>query len=189
MKYIPSTGEYEYQYVVESGDTSNEKKKVNKKLKNITMRNQVGPKRTITVQKEDFDVFQALDMDDFAVSNSQKQRTSQHTLVKPSSINSNFLSSRTDKYGQNIPNYTKKTYLSTAPPIIPPHLLHYMLNKRLVGKFSSVNPELLPKPCHTLLNHLYAKAIKDDVMTLSTTRRYRQKYVTTIFYCPIPNSI
>lgn len=164
-----SSGDYEYQYVKECCDISSNKKVSNKKLANVKSRSETGPKKVITVHKEDFDVFQALDMDSFAVLNSRRR----------------YLSETNDDYGQQMPNYTKKTYLSTTPPIIPPHLLHFMLNKKPVRKVSSEHPELLPKPCHTLLNHLYAMSMKEGVMTLSSTQRYRKKYVTTIFYRPI----
>lgn len=46
-------------------------------------------------------------------------------------------------------------------------------------------PTLLPEPNHVMLNHLYALSIKDSVMVLSATHRYRKKYVTTLLYKPI----
>lgn len=46
-------------------------------------------------------------------------------------------------------------------------------------------PTLLPEPNHVMLNHLYALSIKDGVMVLSATHRYRKKYVTTLLYKPI----
>ena len=36
-----------------------------------------------------------------------------------------------------------------------------------------------------MLNHLYALSIRDGVMVLSATHRYRKKYVTTLLYKPI----
>ncbi|KAL7986743.1 hypothetical protein Chor_013026 [Crotalus horridus] len=44
---------------------------------------------------------------------------------------------------------------------------------------------LLPEPNHVMLNHLYALSIKDGVMVLSATHRYKKKYVTTLLYKPI----
>jgi 5'-AMP-activated protein kinase regulatory beta subunit len=36
-----------------------------------------------------------------------------------------------------------------------------------------------------MLNHLYALSIKDGVMVLSSTQRFRKKYVTTLLYKPM----
>ncbi|XP_046849131.1 5'-AMP-activated protein kinase subunit beta-2-like isoform X2 [Xenia sp. Carnegie-2017] len=41
------------------------------------------------------------------------------------------------------------------------------------------------EPHHVSLNHLYALSIKEGVTVLSTTQRYREKYVTTLLYRPI----
>ncbi|XP_037080932.1 5'-AMP-activated protein kinase subunit beta-1-like [Pollicipes pollicipes] len=70
----------------------------------------------------------------------------------------------------------------TQPPALPPHLLEVILNKDTP---SSCEPTLLPAPNHVMLNHLYALSIKDGVMVLSATHRYRKKYVTTLLYKPI----
>ncbi|XP_014883542.1 5'-AMP-activated protein kinase subunit beta-1b [Poecilia latipinna] len=68
------------------------------------------------------------------------------------------------------------------PPILPPHLLQVLLNK---DTGVSCDPTLLPEPNHVMLNHLYALSIKDGVMVLSATHRYKKKYVTTLLYKPI----
>uniref|UniRef100_A0A3Q3WK22 Association with the SNF1 complex (ASC) domain-containing protein n=1 Tax=Mola mola TaxID=94237 RepID=A0A3Q3WK22_MOLML len=49
----------------------------------------------------------------------------------------------------------------------------------------SCDPALLPEPNHVMLNHLYALSIKDGVMVLSATHRYKKKYVTSLLYKPI----
>ena len=49
----------------------------------------------------------------------------------------------------------------------------------------SCEPTLLPEPNHVMINHLYAMSIKDGVMVISSTQRFRKKYVTTILYKPI----
>jgi len=69
-----------------------------------------------------------------------------------------------------------------SPPILPPHLLQVLLNK---DTGVSCDPALLPEPNHVMLNHLYALSIKDGVMVLSATHRYKKKYVTTLLYKPI----
>lgn len=58
------------------------------------------------------------------------------------------------------------------PPSLPPHLDKILLNSQAV---SEEDNSVLPEPNHVTLNHLYATSIKDNVMALSTTTRYRKK--------------
>ncbi|XP_072383394.1 5'-AMP-activated protein kinase subunit beta-1 isoform X1 [Diabrotica undecimpunctata] len=112
----------------------------------------------IVVKKSDFEVFQALAKDsENAKDDSQKE------------------------FGQDIPPH-KPWEKTSGPPILPPHLLQVILNKDTP---LSCEPTLLPEPNHVMLNHLYALSIKDGVMVLSATHRYRKKYVTTLLYKPI----
>lgn len=69
---------------------------------------------------------------------------------------------------------------SAIPPILPPHLLQVILNNP-----DKANATILPQPNHVMLNHLYALSIKDGIMVLSATHRFRKKYVTTLLYKPI----
>ncbi|XP_066252865.1 5'-AMP-activated protein kinase subunit beta-1 isoform X2 [Euwallacea similis] len=113
---------------------------------------------SITVKKSDFEVFQALAKDqESAKEDQQKEFTQEIPVYKPWEKNS-------------------------GPPILPPHLLQVILNKDTP---LSCEPTLLPEPNHVMLNHLYALSIKDGVMVLSATHRYRKKYVTTLLYKPI----
>merc|ERR1712013_818815 len=50
---------------------------------------------------------------------------------------------------------------------------------------SKPGPPILPEPDHVMINHLYALSIKDGVMVISSTQRFRKKYVTTLLYKPI----
>jgi len=119
--------------------------------------NGIGSKNNIiTVKKSDFEVFDALDIDSCTGN------------TEPSD------------YGQEIP--IPRSQEKTTPPILPPHLLQVILNKDTP---MSCEPTLLPEPNHVMLNHLYALSIKDGVMVLSATHRYRKKYVTTLLYKPI----
>ncbi|CAG8442650.1 6769_t:CDS:2 [Ambispora gerdemannii] len=68
------------------------------------------------------------------------------------------------------------------PPSLPPHLEKVLLNSSAVSKEDN---SVLPVPNHVVLNHLYACSIRDGVMAVASTARYRKKYVTTIFYKPI----
>jgi len=82
-----------------------------------------------------------------------------------------------EAFGNTMPDideYTKE------PPPLPPHLRHIILNKP---------PQLndtaaLPVPQHVALNHLYCTAIKDNMMVLGVTQRYKTKFVTTVYYSP-----
>jgi len=60
--------------------------------------------------------------------------------------------------------------------------LQVLLNKE-VPRLN--DPVLLPEPSHVTLDHLYAQSIRDEMLVLSTTTRYRKKCVTCILYRPI----
>ena len=68
------------------------------------------------------------------------------------------------------------------PPACPPHLHLTLLNMPQIPDA----PNLLPRPQHVILNHIY----KDKIMTLAgaqvmgTTNRYRSKYVTVVLVKP-----
>lgn len=142
-------GEHEYKFLVDGQWMHDPTEPV--------VENNLGTKNNIiTVKKSDFEVFDALDID---------QATS---AQGPSD------------YGQEVP--ATRPLEKTTPPILPPHLLQVILNKDTP---LSCEPTLLPEPNHVMLNHLYALSIKDGVMVLSATHRYRKKYVTTLLYKPI----
>lgn len=127
------------------------------KMKNIE--NDVGSRNNmLSVRKSDFEVFQALAKDSEDTGNSEAK-----------------------EYSQDIPQI-KPWEKVNGPPILPPHLLQVILNKDTP---LSCEPCLLPEPNHVMLNHLYALSIKDSVMVLSASHRYRKKYVTTLLYKPI----
>lgn len=126
-----------------------------------TVDNDVGTKNNvISVKKSDFLVFEALAAD---------------------SIGSTYTGSPPGSYSQEVPVH-KATEKTVGPPVLPPHLLQVILNKDVP---LSCEPNLLPEPNHTMLNHLYALSIKDGVVVLSATHRYKKKYVTTLLYKPI----
>eukprot|EP01041_Mallomonas_annulata_P012515 gene12515-26370_t len=86
-----------------------------------------------------------------------------------------------EEFHRNIPDldeYTKE------PPSLPPHLRHIILNK----PSPSADPLALPSPQHVSLNHLYCTAIKDNMMVLGVTKRYKDKYITLVFYSAMPSS-
>nr|ANT47200.1 5'-AMP-activated protein kinase subunit beta-1 [Dastarcus helophoroides] len=125
---------------------------------NKTVEEQGAKNNLISVKKSDFEVFQALDKDSENISNEGEK-----------------------EFSQEIPT-NKPWEKVSGPPVLPPHLLQVILNKDTP---LSCEPTLLPEPNHVMLNHLYALSIKDGVMVLSATHRYRRKYVTTLLYKPI----
>uniref|UniRef100_A0A182NFC2 5'-AMP-activated protein kinase subunit beta-1 n=1 Tax=Anopheles dirus TaxID=7168 RepID=A0A182NFC2_9DIPT len=112
----------------------------------------------VTVRQSDFEVFQALAKDSEDTGKDESK-----------------------EWGQDIPT-ARPWGKESGPPVLPPHLLQVILNKDTP---LSCEPTLLPEPNHVMLNHLYALSIKDGVMVLSATHRYRKKYVTTLLYKPI----
>lgn len=127
----------------------------------------------LTVKPSDFEVFEALAFD----SNSKNKR---RQFVKNYSINQP--DDQGDVYSQEIPGRLLED-CNLHPPSLPPHLLSKVLLNQDIEM--SNEPSLLPEPQHVMLNHMYALSIKDGVMALSATHRYRKKFVTTLLYKPI----
>ncbi|KAJ3370540.1 hypothetical protein GGF31_004132 [Allomyces arbusculus] len=65
------------------------------------------------------------------------------------------------------------------PPTLPVHLTKVVLNQ------ARPEEEAVPVPPHVVLNHLYACSIRDGVMAVAITSRYRKKHVTTVYYRPV----
>ena len=124
----------------------------------------------IKVDQSDTEVLKALETD----LTSQKLR---YSAIPVESLSD-------DSYGRKIPDLsiTQNSTVLRGPPILPPQLVHVILNKETP---LNCEPTLLPTPHHVMVNHMYALSIKDQVMALSTTARYRKKYVTTILYKPV----
>ncbi|KAJ3025345.1 UNVERIFIED_CONTAM: hypothetical protein HDU68_007232 [Siphonaria sp. JEL0065] len=64
------------------------------------------------------------------------------------------------------------------PPHLPPHLEKVFLNAPVPITTHRDDNLILPVPSSVTLNHLYACSIKDGVMALSSTTRYKQKMST-----------
>jgi len=148
-------GEHQFKYFVDNEWTHD--KTVPAIDNNCGSKNNV-----ITIQQDDFEAFSALDMDS-KVTNTRHHRGPEA------------------EFGQDIPGLTSFES-KPGPPILPPHLLQVILNKDTP---LSCEPTLLPEPDHVMINHLYALSIKDGVMVISSTQRFRKKYVTTLLYKPI----
>lgn len=152
-------GEHEYKFYVDGQWVLNPQEP--------TAPNGIGTQNNkVLVKKSDFEVFEALALDSRATNKSKKHQDG--------TISS-------DDYGQDIPPRRTEGKQS-GPPFLPPQLLQVILNKETSAH---CEPSLLPEPNHVMLNHLYALSIKDGVMVLSATHRFRKKYVTTLLYKPI----
>ena len=80
-----------------------------------------------------------------------------------------------EELGQDIPSPQQ---YDQEPPYLPAQLRHIILNHTA----PEVHGVHLPIPQHVTLNHLYCTAIKDRLIVLGVTNRYREKFVTTITY-------
>ncbi|KAH8772835.1 hypothetical protein F5883DRAFT_37859 [Diaporthe sp. PMI_573] len=70
-----------------------------------------------------------------------------------------------------------------TPPSLPGFLSKPILNAATLMKDDN---SVLNMPNHTTLNHLATSSIKNGTLAVSATTRYRDKYVTTIMYKPVP---
>ncbi|OAA71599.1 5-AMP-activated protein kinase, beta subunit, interaction domain protein [Cordyceps fumosorosea ARSEF 2679] len=68
-----------------------------------------------------------------------------------------------------------------TPPGLPGFLSKPILNAATLMKDDN---SVLNMPNHTVLNHLATSSIKNNVLAVCATTRYRGKYVTTIVYKP-----
>jgi len=168
-----TSGEHEFKYLVDGHwihDPS-------QKTANDTFG---GCNNVMVVSESDFDATEALFADECggSVEGCNSNKSSSHSLTRLSPPGS---------YSNLVPDAKACTDFSEAlnasvPPALPPHLLDVILNK---DGSNEEDPTILPMPNHVALNHLYALSIKDSVMTMSATHRYKRKYVTTLFYKPI----
>ncbi|XP_030627507.1 5'-AMP-activated protein kinase subunit beta-1b [Chanos chanos] len=150
-------GEHQYKYYVDGHWTLDPKEPV------VTTKSGA-VNNVIQVKNSDFEVFDALKTDSEKCAD-----TSDLSSSPPGPYQQEAYSVKLDERHK-------------SPPILPPHLLQVLLNK---DTGVSCDPALLPEPNHVMLNHLYALSIKDGVMVLSATHRYKKKYVTTLLYKPI----
>ena len=140
----------------------------------------------ITVKQEDMCVFQALACDSFAT---RYTKSDDFSTFLTSNIHCLFHYRSIDKYsdkswGQHKPKFdlNSTSSSSSGPPILPPQLLNNLLNKEAENS----DPILLPEPSsHVMLNHLYAQSIRDNMLVMASTTRYRKKCVTIVYYRPI----
>lgn len=134
------------------------------------------PNNVISVTESDCDPFAALEKDDVVGAASGGESSApgpNFSPIKAPSTYSQYIPPR-DPAGFN--------FLRHGPPLLPPHLLQSVLNAEVAPH---MDPIMLPPPNHVVLDHTFTLSIRDGVMVLSTTHRYRQKFVTTLLYRPI----
>lgn len=130
---------------------------------------------TITINESDFEEFENALLRDPNDDNKDKPLSSQ------SQNKERVEEEKKEEFSQEIPEYQQSEKIR-GPPVLPPHLLQVILNKDTP---ISCEPTLLPEPNHVMLNHMYALSIRDGMMVLSTSHRFRKKCVTTLIYRPI----
>ncbi|KAI4329834.1 hypothetical protein MLD38_028177 [Melastoma candidum] len=82
-----------------------------------------------------------------------------------------------DSYGRN-PN--QDIDFSKPPPDLPPQMYKPLLDET-PSSGADVH-QLMARPQHVSLNHLYMKSCDGRVVALSSTQRFLEKYVTVILY-------
>lgn len=167
-------GEHEFKYLVDGHWIHDPSQK--------TVDDKFNGRNNVTVVSEtDFDATEALLSDECSTGGTSdlSNRSSSVSLsrLSPPGSYSNLMP-HTSMGTDSMDGITNMT----APPALPPHLLNIILNK---DSYDEEDPTLLPLPNHVALNHLYALSIKDSVMTMSATHRYKRKYITTLYYKPI----
>lgn len=82
---------------------------------------------------------------------------------------------------------------SDVIPVITPSGTHLPMpsthashprNQRRPLEIMSDDASVLPVPSHVVLHHLSTSAIRNGVLAVGSTTRYRKKYLTTIYYKP-----
>lgn len=157
-------GEHQYKFVVDG-------KWEHDPNQTVVDDNFNGKNNIVTVKKSDFEVMDALEMDSIKT---EAERNGSNT--------EDLSQSPPGEYTTEFPIRGVNTLSVDKPPYLPPQLLNIVLNKDTATK---CEPSLLPEPNHVMLKHLYALSIRDGVMVLSSTFRFKKKFVTTCFYKPI----
>ncbi|XP_040579719.1 uncharacterized protein [Lepeophtheirus salmonis] len=126
----------------------------------------------LKVQESDCDVFNALDCDSLLLKDNRKKQPNDDDRKE------------SNAWGQEKPSQDVITsYKNKGPPGLPPHLLQVLLNRE--NPAGNADPVILHEPLQVSLNHLYAQSIRDNMLVLSTTHRYRKKCVTLVLYKPL----
>ncbi|KAI5480421.1 AMP-activated protein kinase beta subunit [Pseudohyphozyma bogoriensis] len=83
---------------------------------------------------------------------------------------------------------TPPSWSNVAPPALPAQLEKGPLNHAAyVASGSGDDNSILPKPDHTVINHLAASPIKGGYLSVGVTTRYKRKFVTIVYYKALTN--
>ncbi|KAI1754455.1 5'-AMP-activated protein kinase beta subunit, interation domain-containing protein [Xylaria castorea] len=113
-----------------------------------------------------------------------------HTAKKRDIVPANVFSGKLPRYLEDFdqPEESKAYRASAAaleklpaPPSLPGFLSKPIMNNTTLIKDDN---SVLNMPNHTVLNHLATCSIRNNVLPLSATTRYKDKYVTTVIYKP-----
>ncbi|KAA1065414.1 hypothetical protein PGT21_014955 [Puccinia graminis f. sp. tritici] len=75
---------------------------------------------------------------------------------------------------------------AAEPPKLPAQLKEGILNlSSRLPEGSSDDNSLLPRPDHSVLNHLAASPIRQGLLSVGVTSRFKRKYLTTVYYKPV----
>ncbi|KAI9096907.1 hypothetical protein DFS34DRAFT_127627 [Phlyctochytrium arcticum] len=103
---------------------------------------------------------------------SQHPNNTRHNPLKAASSSTSSLPSQQT----SLPSFMSKPP-TDPPPTLPPHLEKVLLNSHAIARDDR---STLPVPNHVTLNHMYACSIRDGVMAVGCTTRYRQKVSGTV---------
>lgn len=73
----------------------------------------------------------------------------------------------------------------SGPPTVPPPSLPAQLQRGILNSGSATMQDdnsILPKPDHSVIDHLAASPISKGLLSVAITKRYRRKFATTVFY-------
>ncbi|CAH7667170.1 hypothetical protein PPACK8108_LOCUS1561 [Phakopsora pachyrhizi] len=75
---------------------------------------------------------------------------------------------------------------AAEPPKLPAQLKEGILNiTSRIPEGTVDDNSLLTRPDHSVLNHLAASPIKQGLLSVGVTSRYKRKYLTTVYYKPV----
>ncbi|KAI1840272.1 hypothetical protein JX265_013610 [Neoarthrinium moseri] len=115
-----------------------------------------------------------------------EEKLPQKKVIEPAEAFSGAIPAYLSDFDQ--PEDTRSYQLSVGaldklptPPSLPGFLSKPIMNNTTLMKDDN---SVLNMPNHTILNHLATSSIKNNVLAVSATTRYKNKYVTTIVYKP-----
>ncbi|EWC45062.1 hypothetical protein DRE_06201 [Drechslerella stenobrocha 248] len=131
-----------------------------------------------------------------------ERQLSTHSADRAPDLPSNMLNSTNNSFLQAQAAPIRR-YTSVIPPFLedleerqeqygrsvdsqlpPPPSLPMILSKVILNGASTIRDDssVLPIPNHVVLNHLATSSIRNQVLAISATTRYKKKYVSTVLY-------